>query len=100
MTNENMAEAIVRIEERSHRNEGRIKNLEEAQDTLNRIATSVEVIAAKQAIIERSVETLTEKVDALERKPGKRWETLAEKVLMVVAGAVLALALTQIGLSV
>ena len=53
MTNENMAEAIVRIEERSKRNEGRIRDLEGAQDTLNRIATSVEVIAAKQAIIEQ-----------------------------------------------
>ena len=98
MTNENMAEAIVRIEERSKRNEGRIRDLEGAQDTLNRIATSVEVIAAKQAIIEHSVDTLTKKVDALEQKPAKRWETMVEKALMVLVGAILTLMLAQIGL--
>lgn len=79
MTGEEMAEAIVRVEERSHRNEGRIKNLENTQELLNKTATSVEVMTAKLATIEQNVTLLMQKVDKLENLPGKRWEAVLGK---------------------
>ena len=99
MTGEEMAEAIVRVEERSHRNEGRIKNLENTQELLNKTATSVEVMTAKLATIEQNVTLLMQKVDKLENLPGKRWEAVLEKALLVVVGAVITAALAKVGFS-
>ena len=99
MTGEEMAEAIVRVEERSHRNEGRIKNLENTQELLNKTATSVEVMTAKLATIEQNVTLLMQKVDKLENLPGKRWEAVLEKELLVVVGAVITAALAKVGFS-
>ena len=56
MTGEEMAEAIVRVEERSRSNEGRIKNLENTRELLNKTATSVEEMTAKLATIEHNGE--------------------------------------------
>jgi hypothetical protein len=44
------------------------------------------------------VSRLDGKVDALERKPGKRWENLADKLLWGVVGAVLTWFLARMGI--
>ena len=49
--------------------------------------TAVEVLATKQESMGQSLERLNEKMDSLERRPGQRWESLADKVLLVLAGA-------------
>lgn len=54
---------------------------------LNRLATSVEVMAAKQDTMADTQDRLDGKVETLESKPAKRWESLMEKVLLVLAGA-------------
>ncbi|MBS6366634.1 MAG: hypothetical protein KH420_04730 [Clostridiales bacterium] len=99
MTGEEMAEAIVRVEERSRRNEGRIKNLENTRELLNKTATSVEVMTAKLATIEHNVDLLMQKVDKLENLPGKRWEAVLEKALLVVVGVVITAALAKLGVA-
>ena len=55
----------------------RTERLEKGQTALNRLATAVEVLATKQESMGQS----------LERRPGQRWESLADKVLLVLAGA-------------
>lgn len=99
MTSEEMAETIVRIEERSRRNEGRIKNLENTQELLNKTATSVEVMTTKLATIEQNVTLLMQKIDQLERLPGKRWEAVLEKTLLIAVGAVVTAILAKVGFS-
>ena len=46
-----------------------------------------DVLATKQESMGQSLERLNEKMDSLERRPGQRWESLADKVLLVLAGA-------------
>lgn len=65
----------------------RIGQLEQSQAALNRLATAVEVLATKQETMGRSVERLDQKLDSLEQRPARRWESLADKVLLVLAGA-------------
>ena len=65
----------------------RTERLEKGQTALNRLATAVEVLATKQESMGQSLERLNEKMDSLERRPGQRWESLADKVLLVLAGA-------------
>jgi len=94
MTNEEIA---VKLEDHEHEIgslKHRMKAAEEANHTLNRLATAVEVMATKQTSMSESVERLTDKVDALEAKPAKRWDGLVDKLLFLAAGAALAWLLT------
>ena len=45
-----------------------------------------------------SVNRLTGKVEALEAKPGKRWESIVEKLIWLFVGGVIAAVLTQAGI--
>ena len=44
------------------------------------------------------LDTLTGKVDALESKPGKRWESIVEKAIWAVCAAVITFLLARVGL--
>ena len=44
------------------------------------------------------LDNLTTKVEQMEAKPGKRWESIVDKLIWGVVGAVLALLLAKIGL--
>ena len=76
--------------DRSLRNEGRIKKLEESHETLRQLASSVAVMAEKQDTMNSNVEKLTEKVDSIEGKPAERWDKLISTVIGALAGAFIA----------
>ena len=44
------------------------------------------------------LDALTAKVEALEAKPGKRWESVVEKAVWAVCAAVIAFLLGRVGL--
>ena len=90
MTNEDLALRLQETTDRSVRNEGRIKKLEGEHEVLHQLAPSVAVMAEQLKTMNENVDTLTGKVDALEDKPGKRWDGLVDKLLFAVAGAFLA----------
>lgn len=78
------------VEDRSLRNEGRIKKLEQEQADLRDLTTSVAVLAKQMENMTKSVDAMAAKVDTLEGKPGKRWDGLVDKILFAVAGAFIA----------
>ena len=90
MTSEEMAERLVEVEQRSKSNTHRLDAVEKNQEALNSIATSVAVMAEQQKNISEKVDTIDDKVSTLEGKPGKRWESMVDKLLAAVAGAALA----------
>ena len=90
-------ELLVRVDERSRRNEGRIKALEENQQALEKLVVSVELIAQSQKRIEDDVGELKGKVDGIEAQDGKKWRTVAAKALELLVAAVLGFALARIG---
>ena len=59
--------------------------------------TAVEVLATRQESMADSVGRLDEKLDALERRPAKRWESLTDKLLLALAGAFVSFLLTRGG---
>lgn len=89
---------LTRIDERSKRNEGRIKLLEENQETLHKLVTSVELIAKSQERIEGTVGEMTRKVENLEQADGKKWRAVVEKVVTVIVAAVIGYVLAHVGL--
>lgn len=98
MDNEQLAIKLQETTDRSFRNEGRIKKLEEENGTLHSLATSVAVMAEQMKQMNTSMTSLTEEVEEMKEKPGKRWDALIDKILWGVAGAFLAYFLSQIGL--
>ena len=98
MNTEDLAVKIQEVADRSLRNEGRIKKLESEQESIRSLATSVAVMAEQLKTMNTSVCTLTNKVEELEEKPGKRWESIVEKIIWAIAAAVIAFLLGRIGL--
>ena len=90
MTNDEMTERLVEVEQRSKSNTHRLDAVEKNQEALNSIATSVAVMAEQQRNISDKVDTIDDKVSTLETKPGKRWDSLVDKMLCAAAGAVIA----------
>nr|DAP24496.1 MAG TPA: hypothetical protein [Caudoviricetes sp.] len=82
--------AIALIDARSKSNTHRINELTEHQVALDRLVTSVEVLATKQETMEGDVKEIKEDVKTITGKAGKRWDGLVDKALAVLAGAFIA----------
>lgn len=80
---------LTDAESRCKSNTHRQDKLEESTEAINRLATSVEVMATKQDTMGESVERLETKVDTLESKPAKRWDKLISSLIGALGGAFL-----------
>ena len=89
---------LQEISDRTLRNEGRIKKLEGENSVLHQLATSVAVMAEQLKNMNKSVTTLTNEVEEMKGKPGKRWDGLVDKIIWAVAAALIGFALARIGL--
>ena len=98
MTDEDIAVQLARIDERSRRNEGRIKSLETATEALHKIASAVEVIAGEQRHIKDDVRSLNGKISAVEARPGKLWDRLVSGVIGALISGVIAFVLAGLGM--
>jgi hypothetical protein len=78
--------AIALIESRCKSNTHRIDELQEHQSALDRLVTSVEVLATKQETVEGDVKEIKEDVKTITGKAGKRWDSLVDKALAALAG--------------
>ena len=89
---------LTEVEERSKSNSHRLDKLEESTEAINRLATSMEVMAERQEQVVETVGKLDTKVTALEEKPGKRWDGLVDKIVWAIAAALIGFVLAQVGL--
>ena len=98
MTGEEMAVKLVETEARSKSNTHRIDKLEQSTEAINRLATSVEVMATKQDTMNDNLDKIAGKVEQIEAEPGKRWKSVVEKVTLLVVAAVVGYILARVGL--
>ena len=94
MNEQEMAVKLAETEARSKSNTHRLDKIEEDFDALNKLASAMEVMANEQkhqgeavAEIKNDVTALGTKVDAIEKKPGKRWDGMVDKFLYGLVGA-------------
>ena len=97
--NEDQLKTLVECEQRSKSNTKRIDRLEANYDALNKLTTSVEVMATKMDTMSQSLDQVNARLSEQESKPGKRWEAVVEKVVFLVIGAIVAYIFARIGLS-
>ena len=108
MTTEEKLDFEHRLTEAEHRaksNTRRVEKLELQTEAIQELATSVKVMVTQQAHqteaierIETNVQKLDEKVEVLEHKPAKRWESIVEKAILTLVGAVVGAILMKLGL--
>lgn len=96
---------LTATEHRAESNTRRVEKLELQTEAIQSLATSVEIMVKEQghqteAIerIEKNVEKLDGKVEVLEHKPAKRWESIVEKIILTIVGAVVGYLLVKVGL--
>ena len=98
MENEHIALKLQETVDRTARNEARIKKPEGEYRVIYDLATSVAVMAEQVKIMGVNVNSLTEKVEDLEGRPGERWDSIVDKIWLTIIAAIVGFALAQIGL--
>ena len=98
MDTEQLALWLQETKDRSLRNEGRIKKLESEHDVLQKLATSVAVMAEKINTMNGSISTLTDEVEELKEKPAKRWENVVGQIIGIFIAALAGFMLAKFGL--
>lgn len=89
---------VASIEARCKSNTHRIDDLEADNKALHQLATSVEVLATKQEVIEANVSEIRDDVKSLKAIPGGKWEALVKATVTAIVGALVGFALAHAGI--
>ena len=89
---------IASLDARCKSNTHRIDDLEADNKALHQLATSVEVLAAKQEAIETNVNEIKADVKSLKAVPAGRWEGLIKAVVTAIVSGLVGYALALAGL--
>ena len=98
MEDTEIAGRLSAVEQRSKSNSHRLEALEKQTEAVNRLATSVAVMAERVEVTGVKVDGLCADVQELKAEPGKRWKGVVEKVIYIVVAAVVGFILAQLGL--
>lgn len=90
---------LTEMEQHIRGNTRRIEGLERGQETLNRLVTAVEVLAARQESIGENMQKLSGKLDTLESRPQRRWESVADRLIVSVLSLLIGVLFTLAGVS-
>jgi SMC interacting uncharacterized protein involved in chromosome segregation len=89
---------LTEVEDRSKSNKYRLDKLEKQQGEFVELVSSVKVLAEREQNVENDVKEIKSDVKSLTSKPGKRWDSLVDKIIVTVAAAIIGFLLSQIGL--
>ena len=77
-----------RIDEENVRQNHRIGNLEAQQKQINELISSVKVLAVNMEIMAKEQAKQGTRLEAIEDKPGKWWETVIACIITGIVGAI------------
>lgn len=89
---------LTTVEDRSKSNTKRLEEVEKRQNNLDELVSTVKVLAVREENVESDVREIKSDVKSLKDLPGKRWNAVVEKVLLVIVGMVVTFLLTKMGL--
>ena len=91
-------EFAKRMEEENHRQNERIKLLEENVRQIGSLTTSVEKLASNMESMVKEQEKQGTRLEALESRDGEMWRKVVAYIVTAVIGIVLGYLFTQIGM--
>ena len=87
-----------RMEDEHKRQNKRITDLEEKVEDIGDLTASVSRLAQSIELMAKTQEKQGKRLEALEQKPAKRWDTLVDKIIWAFAAALISFLLARIGL--
>ena len=87
-------EFAKRIDEENDRQNHRISILETGQAQINELVSSVKVLAVNMDTMSKELQKQGEKLNEIESRPAKRWETVVACILTGIVGFLLNMLLT------
>ena len=76
----------------------RVDEIEKRQQDMQELINSVGLLAQRMGTVEGNVSEMRGDLRSLMEKPGKRWDSVVEKSLLVLVGAVVAWILSRVGI--
>ena len=92
-------EFALRVDEEHKRQDKRLTDLEGKVEDIGDLTASVASLAKSVEQMAKAQEKQAKRLEALEKKPAKKWESFADKVVWAVAAALIAFMLSYLGLS-
>lgn len=89
---------LTDVEARCRSNTHRIDDLEKRQDNLDELVSTVKVLAVREENVESDVKEIKSDVKELASKPAKRWDSVVDKIIMIVVAAIVGYILAHVGL--
>lgn len=96
---QDIAVKLAEVDQRSRSNTHRLEQVEKKLEDNEQLLTNVALIAQKQNALESDVQEIKSDVKTLTAKPGKRWESVVEKIILAVVAAGVTYLLAYVGLS-
>ena len=88
---------LTQVEERAKSNTKRLDDVEKRQDNLDELIGTVKVLAVREENVETDVKEIKTDVKSLTSKPGKRWDSLIDKIILTIAAAIVGFVLAHFG---
>lgn len=98
MNEQEMERRVTAVEERAKSNTHRINQVEKRQEDSEKMLHSIALIAQRQDSMEVDVKEIKADVKSLAAKPGKRWDSIVDKILLAAVGALVAYIAVRLGL--
>lgn len=89
---------LTAVEDRAKSNSRRLDKVEERQDELGELVTSVRVLAEREENVENDVKEIKSDVKTLTEKPGKKWDSLIEKAITAIVAILVGYVAGKLGL--
>lgn len=93
-----LAMRVQHVEDQCNDHNKRIDKLEESNKALTELALSVESLATNQSNMKEDVKEIKKDIKCLTSVPGKRWNTLVDKAITLLAGGFIAWLLSGVNL--
>ena len=92
-------EYAKRMEDEHKRQNKRITDLESKVADIAELTTSVASLAKSVEQMAKAQEKQGKRLEALEQKPAKKWESFVDKVVWAIAAALIAFILSYLGIN-
>lgn len=84
---DDLAVRLAEVEQRGKSNSHRIDDLEKRADTLQELTTSVKLLAANMERMASEQMKQGDRLTALEKQPGERWNSMTRTIFTAVVSA-------------
>lgn len=89
---------LTSLEDRTKSNTHRINEIEQRQNDLDELVSTVKVLADREERVEDDVKEIKNDVKSLTAKPGKRFDNIVDKIILTIIAAVIGFLLAQFGI--